>query len=106
MADWNWATGQLTRVVHPVGKFANGDNRYRRAQFDILKWDISGTEQTYILTPPADKQDGAQESIASSVQQHENGTQFGFYRSETIIQQIHANHDTDSWTGLHSFGYV
>ena len=63
MGDITFATGRLTRVVHPVGKFANGDNRYRRAQFDFLKWNISGTEEGYVLAPPADKQTGSSQAV-------------------------------------------
>ena len=104
MADWAWTNGRLSRVVHPVGKFSNGEDRYRRAQFDYLAWDITGTEQQYVLVPNADYQHGVQESINSAVQQHEAGAAFGFYDGSTKIMEAEGSDDTESINGLHSFG--
>ena len=106
MGDMSFATGRLTRVVHPVGKFANGDNRYRRAQFDFLKWDISGSEQQYVLVPPADRQMGSAESIASAVQIHEQGNEFGYYTNNAIVADVNGSHNFETWDGLHSFGHI
>ena len=108
MSNWAFTTGRLTRVLHPVGKFYNGDARYRRAQYDLLHWDSDsdGVEESYVLVPPADKQTGSQESIQSAIQEHEVGAEYGFYQDDAFITDVRGWHDVDSWEYLHVFGFV
>ena len=108
MADGTWNKGRLVRVLHPVGKFPNGDARYRRANYDLLYSDINGDgiEEQYILTPPADYQGKDTETIQSAVQEHEIGNEYGFYEAEAFIVDVNGFHDVESWPYLHVFGHV
>jgi len=108
MADSAWNDGRLVRVLHPVGKFANGEPRYKRANFDLLFKDFNGDgiEEQYILSPPADRQGFDSERINSALQSREEATEYGFYEKEDFIMDINGFPDEESWPYLHNFGQV
>lgn len=108
MPDGTWNNGRLQRVIVPVGKFANGDERYRRANFDLLFKDFNGdgVEEVYILTPPADRQGNDSETIQSAEQIREEGNEYGFYMQESVILDPSAFPSGDAWPNLHQFDFV
>ena len=99
-----WANGRLKAVYHQIGKHANGQPKYRRAQFDFLIWDSDGdgVPEQYVNV-------GYTETAASEIndtgQEHEVGSFFGFYEPGYEILDPHGHHDEKSWPALHAFGF-
>lgn len=99
-------TGRLTDVWVPAGKDSLGNVRYRRAQFDVLLWDISGTPETFVVPLGLER---AHSVTAQLVQDHAAnfGQEFGYYSADSIVVEPHtADGLQDSVLSLHTFGPV
>jgi hypothetical protein len=99
-----WENGKLISIWTPIGKRQNGEAKYRRANYDLLKWakTASTIEETYIV-PLGNRIS----SNAAALQDAQYGMEFGFYSLERrVIEPHEADGTKDSWDSLHTFGYV
>lgn len=107
MAENIWNKGKLTPIYYPVGKRENGEDRYIRAPFDLLKWQstTSSTEDLYVL-PLGFETIGAKDFTLAG-QDERTRVEFGYYSPEPIVLQQHeGDGKSDTWKALHSFGPV
>ena len=106
MAENVWEKGALEAVLHPVGKRENGEARYRRANFDVLRWKApSATYEEQYVVPigMVTKVSGGELNL----QEEQLGTEFGYYVLERhIVEPFEADGKSDSWKSLHGFGFV
>jgi hypothetical protein len=105
MAETVWETGKLRAVWHPIGKRANGEQRFRRANFDVLQWaSTGGAWDTYIVPLGTARITNADVTLLEA---ERIGTEFGYYDIEPIVIDVHESDGrSDSWKALHSFGYI
>jgi hypothetical protein len=107
MAEAIWTTGKLIPVYQPVGRRANGEQRYRRAPFDLLMWadQAGGDEVLWINTLGFGSIDSSQVDLVTNA--HEVGHEFGFYYPGAVIVEPHEGSlDNDTWQSVQSFGYI
>ncbi len=108
MSETAWEKGKLTAVYHPVGKRTNGEDRYKRANFDLLRWKAPGAsrEETYVITPISSVEQTSDDIGALVTDDHARGREFGFYELGIEVVEVHEGNGSDSWKGLQTFGYV
>ena len=101
-----WSGARVRQVYHHVGKHSNGDNRYRRANFELIKWDSDGdgVEEVYVNAgAPSELKSIA---LADTGQEHDFGAMFGHYELGIDIVDFKGfGPDYDSIYSLHAFGY-
>ncbi len=100
-----WEAGRLTDVWTPVGKSDEGNQRYRRANFDILLWSsTAGAPPETYVAPLGDRITGVDVALKESWQ---TGHEFGYYGKDSILTETHMGDGaSDAVTALHDFGYV
>lgn len=105
MAESIWEAGKLTAIYHPVGRRIDGGSRYRRARFDLLQWaSTSGSrEELYVVPVSITNADAGDINLKDTGQDAE----FGYYGLERVVVEPHeADGHADTWTALHTFGYL
>lgn len=111
-AELQRRTGRLTEVFHSVGRFPDGSQRLKRASYDLLEWvSVSGgTRSTYVVPlgferiTAIDLNDFIPANEAAEA--IDVGSEFGFYSGDREIVEANGGDSSDSWKGLHFFGYV
>ena len=106
MAEIAWETGKLQAVLHPVGKRANGEQRYVRGNYDVLEWQAPGASapSQYVVPLSIGERISAGGVNLTDVQ---IGHEFGYYDLERHVIELHeADGRGDSWRSLHSFGTI
>lgn len=51
-----WQSAKITSVFSPVGTHSNGDVKYSRQRFDVMRWASPGNtdDETWVVSPTAD----------------------------------------------------
>jgi len=106
VADWKWNNGELTRVLYRLGSKSDGTPRFRRAPFDFLYWDFSGSREGYVVIPTADAHIPDSSQVNDSLQTWEGGHLYGYYGVEEKVLTAEGREGLDTWAGPHSFGYL
>ena len=108
MADASvFEQGQLNVVWSFVGKDSNGNDRYRRAPFDILNWSSdAGYPQTYIV-PLGLERVSAADVVLKADGSLQIGQEFGYYTGyRFVIDPSQGDGMGDTLQQLHTFGPV
>ena len=107
MAETIWEKGTLQQVWLPAGVESNGDARFIRAGFDILKWasTLAGDKDLYINTVGNEQlTDEALANVRAPDWQFR--AEFGGYNPNPILLQPHEADGSDSIRGLHFIGPI
>jgi hypothetical protein len=110
MAD-QWQTGQLSPVFIPLGNDAAGNERFRRAPFDLLLWTptAGGDPEFFVNTV------GFGDSLSSATlgllsddgDAIQAGHEFGYYTTDQVVTEPHCGDgDGDDWHSVTMFGYL
>lgn len=105
MGDYaSFEAGVLTDVWTFVGYAANGNKRFRRANFDLLNWDAgSGAPSTYVVPLGLERISQAEIILKDTPQV---GHEFGYYGGDSAIVDSIPGDGSDTFVGLNCFGYV
>lgn len=106
MPESVWEKGRLEQVFLGVGRRENGEARYRRANFDVLRWTKPGgsNEELYIVPHGVG---GRISGGELNLQEEQLGIEFGYYDLEKhVIDPVLADGRRDNWLALHYFGHV
>ena len=103
-----WQSGRLRAVYSPAGIYANGDRRYARNPFDILKWQEPGATiaSEWVVSPTADS---GQHLVDINDFALDEGlaSHFGFYEAVPLfVEPFRKVGEGDSVQDLHFFGPV
>jgi len=117
MAMNKWQRAKITSVFAPVGTHENGDAKYSRRPFDVMKWKKPGgdAEELWVTSPTADaspstsllenrNRPGLRDVIDEGLSQD-----FGWYTHERMIVDAPPNAlnlDDENFLDLHFFGPV
>ena len=105
MAETIWEKGRLRSVFEPVGKRANGEVRYRRANFDVLEWasTATGDAELYVIPLGFGRIEPGQFNVP--VHDFNSGSEFGYYTLwRDIVEPHESDGKSDTWKALHGFG--
>ncbi len=106
MADASvFETGVLTDVWVPLGKNALGNQRFRRANFDVLNWDPTGVGAPSTFVVPFGLERISQAEIVLK-DTGQVGIEFGYYGGESLFLDPSQGDGSDSVIGCNSFGFV
>ena len=107
MAESIWEGGRLTDVWTPVGRDANGQARYRRANFDLLSWvSGNGAGELYVL-PLGIERISAADIVLKGDGSGQIGQEFGYYNSDSLmLDPSQGDGMSDTVQALHTFGFV
>ena len=116
MALNTWQRAKITSVFSPVGTHSNGDVKYSRQNFDVMRWKKPGgtADETWVVSPTADSYTPISlvENFArpSSTNVLDEGlTQdYGWYTADRlIIESVGAPDAADEkLTDFHFFGPI
>lgn len=117
MALNTWQRAKITSVYSLVGTHSNGDAKYTRQNFDILRWTKPGgtKDETFVASPTADSYTpiGLTENFlrpkSTNVLDEGLTQDYGFYTSERLVIDLDRNPKDGSGEGVldfHFFGPV
>jgi hypothetical protein len=104
-----WQSGKLQAVFSPAGVHENGEARYARNNFDILKWQEPGASRAveWVVSPTADSVPPGEEINAGDLLDEGLAQEFGFYELVPLLLEPFRNvGQGDSVQDLHFFGPV
>jgi len=104
-----WQTGKLRQVFYPAGIHANGEARYSRCNYDILRWKEPGATvaQEYVVSPTADSFLNGVHINDIALLDEGLSQYYGFYDLMPELVEPHRTvGDGDSVFDLHFFGPV
>lgn len=104
----DWTQGKISMVLHPVGKDSNGNQRYRRGNYDFMQLDGDGdgNQDWYVLAPTADRLLADTALVNGNKDDGAIGSMFGYYNGEVKIVEAHQPGEDNTWGSLHFIGYV
>ena len=100
-----WNSGRLHAVYNPVR--VGNEILYRQANFSVLEWAPTASSRwgTYVIPNSiVDVDDNQLNDLVAH--ETEVGTMFGYFSLDPIVVEPHQADGSDSWVGLHTFGYV
>ena len=104
-----WQRAQVRAVYSPAGIFANGQKRYARNPFDILKWKDPGatTATEWVVSPTADSVPPGTEIDAGDILDEGLAQDYGFYELvPLLLEPFRTVGEDDGVQDLHFFGPV
>ncbi len=117
MALNKWQRAKITSVFSPVGTHSNGDVKYIRRKFDVMRWKKPGgtEDETFVVSPTADSSppisllENANRPGLRDVVDEGLSQDFGWYTADRLVVALNhdpKNGDDENLLDFHFFGPV